>query len=138
MKVEVGCPPSKKVSLYLVSDSKRLVSVNKNAILRLAGASEIEFVESGAAAGDKAVSKVCTVGHLFVPLGELVDIEKEKERLQKELDRVISEIARSDGMLMNNNFIAKAPKKLVDAERAKKEKNLDMKRKIEKQLKDLS
>ena len=121
-----------------MSDSKRLINANKNAIIRLAGASEIEFVESGAAAGEKSVSKVCAIGHLFVPLGELVDIDKERERLTKELERVMSEIARSDGMLMNNNFVAKAPKKLVDAERAKKEKNLDMRKKIEKQLKELS
>lgn len=137
MKVEVGCPPSKKVSLYLVTENKRLVSVNKSAILRLAGASEIEFAESGAAAGEKAVSKVCAIGHLFVPLGELVNLEEERARLQKELDRVLSELARADGMLMNNNFIAKAPKKLVENERAKKEKCLDMKKKIEQQLKDL-
>ena len=66
-----------------------------------------------------------------------MNIAEERARLQKELDHVISEIARADGMLMNNNFIAKAPKKLVETERAKKEKCLDMKKKIEKQLKEL-
>ena len=137
MKVDVNCPPSKKVPLYIVTESRRLISVNKNAILRLAGASAVEFVDSGSAAGAKTVSKVCALGHLFVPLGELVNIEEERARLQKELEHVMSEIARADGMLMNNNFIAKAPKKLVDNERAKKEKCLDMKKKIEKQLKEL-
>ena len=100
-------------------------------------ASAVEFVDSGSAAGAKTVSKVCALGHLFVPLGELVNIEEERARLQKELEHVMSEIARADGMLMNNNFIAKAPKKLVENERAKKEKCLDMKKKIEKQLKEL-
>ncbi len=137
MKVAVNCPPAKKVHLFLVTEQKRLVCVNKNAILRLAGASEIDFISDGADAGEKTVSQVCELGHLFVPLGELVDLEEERARLQKELERVEGEIARAGGKLANNNFIAKAPKKVVDAEREKLEKFIDMKKKIEKQLSDL-
>ncbi len=137
MKVAVNCPPAKKVRLFLVTEQKRLVTVNKNAILRLAGASEIDFVPDGADAGEKTVSQVCEIGHLFVPLGELVDLEEERARLQKELERVEGEIARAGGKLANNNFVAKAPKKVVDDERAKLEKFIDMKKKIEKQLSDL-
>ncbi len=137
IKVSVNCPPSKKVHIYLLGEAKRLVSVNKSSILRLAGASEIEFVESGAEAGEKTVSRVCEMGQLFVPLGELVNLEEERARLEKELVRVTGEIARADGKLSNNNFCAKAPKKLVDDERAKREKYLDMKLKIEEQLKAL-
>ncbi len=138
MKVAVECPPSKKVHLFLVTDSKRLVTVNKNSILRLAGASEIDFISAGAEAGEKTMSQVCELGHLFVPLGELVDLEEEKARLEKELDRVMGEIARAGGKLANNNFVAKAPKKVVDDERAKLEKYIDMKAKLEKQLEELS
>ncbi len=135
MKVDVGCAPAKKVKLYLVTDSKRLITVNKNSILRLAGASDIEFAEDGAAAGDKAVSRVTAVAHIFVPLGELVDLEEEKARLTKELARIEGEIARAEGKLANANFVAKAPKKLVDDEQAKREKFLEMKQKVEQQLK---
>ena len=134
MKVEVNCPPSRKVHLFLVTEQRRLVSVNKQSILRLAGASEIEYIEKGEQAGEKTLSHVSEIGHLFIPLGDLVDIEKEKARLSKEFERVVGEIARADGKLMNKNFVAKAPKKLVDDERAKKEKYLDMKEKIEAQL----
>ncbi len=134
MKVSVNCPPSKKVRLFLVTESKRLVCVNKNAILRLAGVSEIDFAENGAAAGDKVVSKMCELGQIFVPLGELVDLEEERKRLEKELERVTGELARAEGKLQNRNFVQKAPKKLVDDERAKKDKFLDMKRKLEEQL----
>ena len=137
MKVAVNCPPAKKVHLFLVTEQKRLVCVNKNAILRLAGASEIDFISDGAEAGEKTVSQVCELGHLFVPLGELVDFKEERARLEKELERVEGEIARAGGKLANNNFIAKAPKKVVDDERAKLEKFIDMKKKIEKQLSDL-
>lgn len=136
MKVDVNCPPSKKVHLYLVSEAHRLITVNKNSIQRLAGASEIEFLENGSSL-QKTVSKVCELGQIFVPLGELVDLDEERIRLNKELDRIKNEIARADGKLLNKNFVAKAPKKLVEDERAKKEKYLDMKEKIEKQLKAL-
>ncbi len=137
IKVSVGCAPSKKVKLYLVTDARRLISVNKNCILRLAGASEIEFTENGAEAGEKTVSKVTGIAHIFVPLGELVDLEAERERLRKELARVTDEIARADGKLSNKNFVAKAPKKLVDDEYAKREKYIEMKEKIEQQLRSL-
>ena len=136
MKVDVNCPPSRKVHVYLVTESRRLVSINKGAILRLAGASDVSFVENGPEAGAKVVSSVCEIGQIFVPLGELVDLEKEKVRLEKELDRVISEISRASGKLANQSFIAKAPKKLVDDERAKLEKLLDAKTKVEERLKD--
>lgn len=136
MKVDVNCPPSKKVHLYLVSEAHRLITVNKNSIQRLAGASEIEFLENGSGL-QKTVSKVCELGQIFVPLGELVDLDEERTRLNKELERIKNEIARADGKLLNKNFVAKAPKKLVEDERAKKEKYIDMKEKIEKQLKAL-
>jgi len=137
MKVSVNCPPSKKVRLFLVTDQKRLIGLNRGAIARLAGVGEIKFTDSGAAVEGKTVSKVCGIAHIFIPLGELVDLEEEKKRLNKELERVMNEIARAGSKLANNNFIAKAPKKLVDDERAKLEKYLDMKGKIEAQIKEL-
>ena len=137
MKVEVNCPPARKVHVYLATQSRRLISVNKNSILRLAGASEVSFVENGAEAGEKIVSRVCDAGQIFIPLGELVDLEKEKVRLEKEYDRIVSEIARASGKLNNQSFITKAPKKLVDDEKEKLEKLLDAKKKVEASLKSL-
>ena len=134
MKVEVNCPPSRKVHVFLATEAKRLIALNKSSILRLAGASEVSFVAGGAEAGEKVVSAVCEAGQIFIPLGELVDLEKEKARLEKELDRIVGEIARASGKLANHNFVAKAPKKLVDDERAKLEKFLDMKKKTEESL----
>lgn len=138
MKVAVNCPPSKKVHIYLATENKRLVGVNRNAILRLAGASAVECVENGFQTEEKVVSQVCDLGQIFIPLGELVNLEEERARLTKELSRIEGEIARAGGKLANNNFVAKAPKKLVDDERAKLEKYFDMKRKIERQLNELA
>ncbi len=137
VKKEVDCPPSKKVSLYIVTDSKRLISANQDSILKLAGAKEIVFVSSAADAGANAVTKVLSVGTVYIPMGELVDIEKEKVRLNAELDKVTQEIARADGKLNNKGFLAKAPKKLVDDERAKLNTYIEMREKILKQIKSL-
>lgn len=136
-KTELDCPPSKKVSLYIVTDSKRLISANQDSILKLAGAKEIHFISSPEEAGEKTVTKVLGIGTIFIPMGELVDLEKEKERLETELQRVMDEIRRADGKLNNQGFIAKAPKKLVDDERAKLDKYIEMREKIINQLNNL-
>ena len=137
VKTEVGCPPSRKVSLYVVTDNKRLISANQDSILKLAGAKEIHFVSSPEEAGERTVTKVVSVGTVFIPMGELLDLEKEKARLQGELEKVNGEIQRADGKLNNKGFMAKAPKKLVDEELAKRNKYVEMREKIITQLKNL-
>ena len=135
VKTEVNCTPSKKVRLYMTTESKRLITANEDSILKLAGASEIKFVTSASEAGENVVTKVLAIGTLYIPMGELVDIEKEKQRLGAELEKVTAEIARADSKLNNQGFISKAPKKLVEDERAKLDKFISMREKIVKQLK---
>ena len=137
VKTELNCPPSKKVRLFITTESKRLITVNEESILKLAGAKEIAFISSAAEAGENAVTKVLPICTLYIPMGELVDIEKEKVRLNQELENVTAEIARADGKLQNQGFLSKAPKQLVDAERAKLEKYIAMREKILNQLKSL-
>lgn len=136
-KTELECPPSRKVSLYIVTDSKRLISANQDSILKLAGAKEIHFISSPEEAGEKTVTKVLSIGTIFIPMGELVDLEKEKARLEGELEKIMGEIRRADGKLNNQGFISKAPKKLVDDERAKLNKYIEMREKIINQLNNL-
>lgn len=138
VKTEVNCPPSRKVRLFIHTDSKRLINANESSILKLAGAKEIKFVNSAEEAGENAVTKVLAIGTVYIPMGELVDIEKEKARLSAELEKVTSEIARADGKLNNQGFISKAPKKLVDDERAKLNKFIEMREKILKQINSLN
>ncbi len=138
MKTAVNCPPSKKVRLYVNVPNKRIVQANAGAIQKLAGASEIVFVEGGADIAEKTMSQVTETCTVFVPLGELVDPEKERARLQGELERIMGEIARADSKLQNRGFIEKAPRALVDAEREKLEKFIGMKEKVEAQLRELA
>ena len=86
---------------------------------------------------EKVVSQVIDGFELFVPLGELVDFEKEIARLEKELETINGEIARASGKLSNNGFLEKAPKALVDSERAKLNKYIDMREKLVAQINDL-
>ena len=137
MKKAADCPPSKKVDLYLVTESKRLVQQNRDSIMKLSGAAAVKFVDSGAAVDGKTVSQVTEIAEIYVPLGELVDIEKEKVRLAAEIERIGGEIERAKGKLDNQNFVSKAPKKLVDEEKEKLEKYLGMKEKFEAQLAEL-
>ena len=137
VKTETGCAPSKKVTLYVMAANRRMISANADSILKLGGAAEIKFVASKEEAGEKPVTKVLTNCTLFIPMGELVDLEKEKERLEKELERVTGEIRRADGKLNNQGFLSKAPKSLVDSEREKLNKFCDLREKLLSQLKDL-
>ena len=137
VKTELDCPPAKKVSLYIVTENRRYISSNEDSILKLAGAKDVKFICSAEEAGANTVTKVLAIGTLYIPMGELVDFEKEKARLKLELEKVTAEIARADGKLNNTGFISKAPKKLVEEERAKLNKYIEMREKILAQLKTL-
>ena len=137
VKTELDCPPAKKVSLYIVTENRRYISSNEDSILKLAGAKDVKFICSAEEAGANTVTKVLAIGTLYIPMGELVDFEKEKARLKSELEKVTAEIARADGKLNNTGFISKAPKKLVEEERAKLNKYIEMREKILEQLKTL-
>ena len=77
-------------------------------------------------APEKTVSAVTEAAELFIPLGDLVDIQKEIARLEKELKGLEGEIARAQGKLNNPGFVSKAPAALVEQERAKLEVNQGM------------
>ncbi len=137
MKKDAECPPSKKVELNIVTESKRLIQLNKDCIMKLSGASNLKFVENSSEVEGKTVSSVTEIAQIYVPLGELVDIEKEKARLSAEIERIDGEIARAQGKLNNPNFVNKAPKKLVEEEQEKVRKYQDMKEKCVAQLQEL-
>ena len=137
IKAKLGAAPSKKVNLFVKTENKKVIKNGAVYVEKLAGVSGIEFIEDKVALTEKAVSQVIDGFELFVPFGELVDFEQELKRLEGELNSVNSEIARANGKLSNNGFLEKAPKNLVDSERAKLNKYLDMREKIMAQIKDL-
>ena len=137
VKAKTGAAPSKKITLYVITEKEHSVKSGIAYIQKLAGVTDVKFIGSKAELSEKVVSQVIDKAELFIPLGELVDFDKEIERLEKELQNVENEMARASGKLSNRGFIDKAPKALVDAERAKYDKFIDMHEKLTKQLKEL-
>ena len=104
---------------------------------RMAWVSEMRLLAADEAAQGKVVSAVSEAAELFIPLGDLVDIDKEIARLTKERDSVEREIQRGEGKLNNQGFIAKAPAQLVEQERAKLEVARDKLVKLNARIADL-
>ena len=121
LRAEMNVAPGKKATLILKPHDgwKDALAAAEGYFKRLAGASSVEFIEASAANPEKSASAVTDPCELFIPLGELVDVEKELARLDKDLKNAESEVARADGKLKNEKFVAKAPANLVDAEREK-------------------
>ena len=141
VRSEMNVPPSKKASVYLVSESGDIRDVFERSKLffaTLAYASEVSVQSDKTGIADDAVSAVIHEATLYIPLAELVDIEKEKERLNKELKRLEGELKRSDGMLGNPKFVEKAPATKIEEEKAKREKYANMLSQVKERLASLS
>ncbi len=133
VRAQMNVPPSKKAKLFIVSDYTD--SFNENTAVfftKLASASEVEFVASYDA--DGSVSVASEGAKLYVPMAEIIDIEKEKARLDKEKANTLGEIERLNKKLSNSAFTDKAPAAVVDAERAKLDKYSAMLKDIEEML----
>lgn len=128
-RAEMNIVPSKKASLIFVTDNediKTTVEKGMKKFMTLASAESISFKNDKTSLGDDNISVVLEKCEVFIPLKELIDFDKEIERLEKEKDKYLDEINRVDNKLSNEGFISKAPAKLVDEEKAKKEKYSDM------------
>ena len=136
VRSEMNVPPSKKAKVIMVPSEDKLeaVEAGKDYFKTLASASEVEVRADEAGIPEDAVSVVIDGVKIFIPLDELVDFEKELERLNKEKAKLEGEIKRVNGKLSNQGFLAKAPQKLVDEEKAKKEKFEEMMKSVEERL----
>ncbi|MBR6405988.1 MAG: valine--tRNA ligase [Lachnospiraceae bacterium] len=125
LRLDMNVAPSKKAQVYVVSQDAEVRGVfeeTKHFFATLAQASEVFVAAEKDAAPEGSVSAVTSRNTVFLPLSDLVDIEKERERLKKEEERLQKELQRSRGMLGNEKFISRAPKEKIDEERAKLEK----------------
>lgn len=132
MKAEKGVAPSKKVNIHLVASP--IKEKEADYIKKLAGVENIDFCQGKEGISGKTVSLFGGFGEIVVPLGELVDFEKEIARLNAELEKTCSEIKRSEGLLSNAGFTSKAPKALIDKEEQKLQANKDKALKLQSQL----
>ena len=121
-RAEMNVPPSKKPSLTIVTDKLDVFEAGRVYLGRLAYAGEVIIQSESPAIHDGLVSVATGDARLFIPLAELVDLGKERERIEKEIAKVNMEIERFEKKLSNEQFIAKAPENVVNAEREKLEK----------------
>ena len=130
-------PPSRKAKVFIVTEDKKLQDTfesMKSAYAVLASASEIMVQADKDGIGEDAVSVVIPGAVVYLPLEDLVDFEKEKERLLKEKDKLAKELARSKGMLSNEKFLSKAPEAKVKEEKDKLAKYEQMMAQVEERL----
>ncbi|QTE72762.1 valine--tRNA ligase [Clostridiales bacterium FE2011] len=123
LRSEMNVMPSKRTHLMLLPADgwTDTLKGGEGYFKKLAGAEQVELISDRSDATGKNVSAVVAAGELFIPLGDLVDFEKEVARLTKELENLKKEMARSNGMLNNQGFLAKAPAQLVQQEKDKLE-----------------
>ncbi len=134
---EYGVAPSKRLHLYIRPAAKqKQIEQSSIYIEKLAGAEEITFVGKDVSF-EKVVSLVSAGGEVFIPMGELVDKQKEIARLEKEAADVKSEIARAEGKLGNKGFVEKAPAKLIEQEKEKLAKYKEMLAKLNGRMEEL-
>ena len=117
-RAEMNVPPSRKAKVYIATAYKPAFEHGSVFMQRLASASEVEVADSFEL--DGAVCIVTADAKIYIPMGELVDLAAEKARLNKELAAVEKDLAFVNGKLSNENFVAKAPAAVVEAQREQK------------------
>ena len=140
LRADMNVPPSKKASVYVVSEKEEVRKVFEDSrvfFATLGYASEVYVQADKAGIADDAVSTVIPDAVIYMPFAELVDVEKEIARLEKEAKRLEGEIKRAKGMLSNEKFISKAPAAKVEAEKEKLEKYTSMAAQVAERLSQL-
>ena len=137
MRVTNNVAPSKPLTVIIESseeDKEFLLSL-KDYLKRFANYEELIFDNNT----NKEQSQVIVLDNLnvVIPLKELIDVTKEKERLTKELGRLQSEVERSNRMLNNPSFVAKAPAQKIEDEKAKLVKYIQQLKEVEALLESL-
>ncbi|MDE5655017.1 MAG: valine--tRNA ligase [Clostridia bacterium] len=135
MKAEKGVAPSKKIKAYFIASAVNPKDISY--IYKLAGVENAEFLENKNSISEKIVSLFGDFGEIAVPLGDLVDAQKEIARLSGELEYTQKEVERSQKMLSNQGFVAKAPKALIDKEKEKLANNQEKARKLQQEIDNL-
>lgn len=132
-RAEMNVAPSKKTKMFIVSEDKKTFNnASTSFFIKLAGASDVEYVEEYH--DDKAIQIIADHAVIYIPLAEMVDFEAETKRLSLEREKMISEIERIDKKLSNAEFVAKAPAAVVEGEKKKRENYEDKLKKIEESI----
>ena len=140
VRTAMNVPPSKKATVYVVSEDQRLLGIfehSKSFFATLGYAGEVMLQMDKTGIAEDAVSAVIPGAVIYMPFADLVDIDKEIERLQGEEKRLAGELARSNGMLNNEKFVSRAPEAKIAEEKAKLQKYTQMMEQVKARLAQL-
>ena len=122
VRAEMEVPHNKKPHIIITSDSEHVRNVFielENTYKSLGGVASVSVQKDDSGIPEGAISVVIPDAVVYIPMEEIIDLDKEKERLAKEKERLTKELKRSRGMLSNKSFLDKAPKAKVDEENEK-------------------
>ena len=136
-RAEMNVPPSKKATLYVLTSNPQVFTEGEGFIQRLAYADKVELLEKEPENLNGLVTCATADAKLYIPMGQLVDIAKEQERIGKELEKARKNLAGLNGKLSNENFVSRAPEAVVNAEREKAKKAADLIAALEESLEAL-
>ena len=140
IRTEMNVAPSRKAQVYIVADDTKICDSLKELVgtyQHMISASEVFVQMDKTDIDENAVSVVIDKATVYMPLADLIDFEKEKERLAKEQKRLEGELKRVHGMLNNEKFMSKAPEAKIAEEKEKLAKYESMMAKVQEQLKAL-
>jgi valyl-tRNA synthetase len=134
-RAEMNVPPSKKAEVLLVTATPEIYQQGLHFIMRLAYASQVTFGDSAPADISGQVSVVTANATAYMPLAELVDIQAELDRINKEIEKAKNGLRIVEGKLNNEKFVSKAPEAVVAAEKEKAAKYAELIAKLEESAK---
>ena len=137
IRAEMNVSPKKKAKVFVVSENEDVRDIFEQGKVffgTLGYASEVAVRADREGIAEDAVSTMVPDAVIYMPFAELVDIEKEIERLKKEQKKLGGEIKRCEGMLNNERFLNKAPEQKVEEEKEKLSKYRQMLEKVEERL----
>ncbi|MBR1496796.1 MAG: valine--tRNA ligase [Oscillospiraceae bacterium] len=136
-RAEMNVPPSRRSHLLIVTEREAAFTQGEAYIRKLAYASEVTVLRDSPADTAGMVSAVTGQAKMYMPMADLVDLDKERARLQKSLDNAKKQLAGQDAKLANQSFVSRAPEAVVNAEREKKAKLEALIANLETSLRDL-
>ena len=125
-RAEMNVPPSKKAALYVLTGKPQVFTEGEGFLQRLAYADEVTLLDAEPADLNGVVTITTADAKLYIPMGQLVDVAKELERIGKELEKARKNLSGIEAKLSNENFTARAPENVVNAEREKAAKARDL------------
>ena len=140
VRTSMNVPPSRKAKVYVVSEKQEVLDIFEHSRIffaTLGYANEVVLQKDKEGIAGDAVSAVIHQATIYMPFAELVDIEKEVERLKKEEERLRGELARVNGMLNNEKFLSRAPEAKIAQEREKEAKYSQMMEQVKERLAQL-